>query len=95
MGSILRKMTAALAAVSMALLSFGPVQAENKNDDKEFAELIHQDFIDSMKSDYLTMHFTVKDYKAMGIKKPKVEFSRSVESIIKEGGKDAKQMLKK
>lgn len=62
--------------------------------DKEFEELMNEDFIETMESDYLTMHFTVKDYEAMGIEKPEVNFSDDIEDIIEEGAEDAEEMLK-
>ena len=54
--------------VSVLFTGFVPVQAKDRNE--AFDELIEQDFIDTMESDYLSMHFTVKDYEAMGITKP-------------------------
>lgn len=55
-------------SVSLMTITAFPVKAEDRN--AAFDALIEQDFIDTMESDYLTMHFTVKDYEAMGITKP-------------------------
>lgn len=61
-------------AAAAVLTLFGLVQpcmaVEQTEGSTEFDEFLYQEFIDTMESDYLTMHFYVSDYESMGIKKP-------------------------
>ena len=45
----------------------------NTTDDKKFDEFLDKVFVESMESDFMTMHFNVIDYKAYGIEKPPVD----------------------
>ena len=45
---------------------------ENTTDNKEFDEFLDQIFIEGMEADYLSMHYTVIDYKSYGIEKPEL-----------------------
>ena len=50
-----------------------PVYAEEK-DNEEFDEFLMDEFLDTMEADFLTMHYTLKDYRAMGVEKPEMSF---------------------
>ncbi len=41
-------------------------------DDQDFDDFMMSEFVDSMESDYLNMHYTVKDYGKYGIEKPEL-----------------------
>jgi len=45
----------------------------NTVDDVEFDEFLNSIFVDMMSENYLSMHYSVKDYKALGISKPEVK----------------------
>ena len=46
---------------------------EDREDDAAFEEFLDRVFIETMESDFLTMHFSVIDYKALNIEKPPVD----------------------
>lgn len=79
--------------LSFVTISVVPVHAEERNE--AFDALIEQDFIDTMESDYLTMHFTVKDYAAMGIEKPEVTLGEINQESFREMREQAKDMIDK
>jgi len=57
-----------LMSVLLLLTGFTPVHAEGE----DFDEFLKQEWKQIMESDYTTMHFSVKDYQAMGLTKPEV-----------------------
>ncbi len=58
------------AAVGAAVFSPVSVMAEENTGNAEFDEFLNQEFIDAMEDDYLTMHYTIRDYESAGITKP-------------------------
>ena len=46
---------------------------EDREDDPAFEEFLDRVFTETMESDFLTMHFSVIDYKALNIEKPPVD----------------------
>ncbi len=54
-------------------------------DDAKFDEFLDKVFKESVESDYLNMHFSVKDYKKMGIEKPEVTLGEVVYGQDEEG----------
>ena len=67
MKKIRRLVTAAISAAMIFSLNI-PVHAQTEGE--AFDEFMEQEFIELMESDYMTMHFTVRDYRKMGITKP-------------------------
>ena len=59
-----------LLALLVSVSSFTTVNAEDGN--KEFEEYLDGEFKETMESDYLSLHFTLRDYESYGIKKPEL-----------------------
>ena len=58
-----------LGLIAMALLCvISPVHAEETNAD--FDQFMKDEFIELMESDYISLHFALKDYEKYGITKP-------------------------
>ena len=57
-----------MLAVVISAFSFSPAMAHSA----EFDEFLQNEWQDSMESDYLSMHGSVYDYKALGLDKPEV-----------------------
>ena len=66
---MIRKMTSILLGVLCLICVSVPVNAEDGS--PGFDQFLEDEFIETMESDYLTMHFNVRDYRAAGIEKPK------------------------
>lgn len=95
--NILKKMVFLTAAFMLPAGSiFQPIQAaESDQGDSSFDELLQQDFIDTMESDYLTMHFTVRDYEKMGIEKPEAVLTEESYEYYASMRQEAVEMLDK
>lgn len=52
------------------LFTYVPIQADSDPENKEFTKFMDQEFVDTLESDYITMHYAVKDYESYGIEKP-------------------------
>lgn len=52
------------------------VTAEEKRNE-EFDEFYHNEFIETVESDFLTLHFTLKDYESWGVEKPDRTFGEA------------------
>ncbi len=66
MKRILSILLSAVMTVSSGMI----VQAETGS--AEFDRFMDQEFIDTLASDYLTMHYSIRDYKSAGIEKPEL-----------------------
>ncbi len=71
MKNIWKRLTVGLLS-SMLLICSAPISvyAEENADNADFDAFLESEFIESMETDYSTLHYTVKDYKALGIEKP-------------------------
>ena len=58
------------AAVAAAVISPASVMAEENTGNADFDEFLNQEFVQAMEDDYLTMHYTIRDYESAGITKP-------------------------
>lgn len=58
------------AAVAAAVISPASVMAEENTGNADFDELLNQEFVQAMEDDYMTMHYTIRDYESAGITKP-------------------------
>ncbi len=63
----IKKIMTAFTGIAMALSMQVPVMAEENED---FDAFLTDEFVEAMESDYLTMHFTIRDYNSLGIEKP-------------------------
>lgn len=52
------------------LFTYVPIQADSDPENKEFTKFMDQEFVNTLESDYITMHYAVKDYESYGIEKP-------------------------
>ena len=68
MNKQINRISIVLMSVLLLLTGFTPVHAEGE----DFDEFLKQEWKQIMESDYTTMHFSVKDYHAMGLTKPEV-----------------------
>ena len=57
-----------ILTVVITLFGFSPAFAEGG----DFDQFLQDEWKDTMESDYLTMHSSVYDYKALGLEKPEV-----------------------
>ena len=65
-----RKLSALLASALLSFCLFAPVRAEGE----DFDAFLTSQWIRMMEEDYTSMHFSVKDYRAMGMKKDACSF---------------------
>ncbi len=72
MKKILNSLLILVTVFALSLPAY-TVYAE-EGDDPSFDDFMTREFIETMESDYLGMHFTVKDYRKMGIEKPELLF---------------------
>ncbi|MCR5795702.1 MAG: DUF885 domain-containing protein [Solobacterium sp.] len=56
-----------LAAAAVLMMPATPVFADS---DSEFEEFLMDEFVELMESDFMTLHFALKDYEKYGIEKP-------------------------
>jgi uncharacterized protein (DUF885 family) len=81
------------AVCTLAAVSPLTVLADESDDDK-LEELMDSEFKDTMESDYLTMHFTLKDPDALDIEKPDPVFGDTdFEGAAEEAVSDAESVL--
>ena len=67
---LIRQLTAAVTALAVWTAAMPvPVFAEESDSDR-FDAFCEEEFISSMERDYMTMHYTLRDYAAKGVKKP-------------------------
>ena len=95
MRKIFKYIQTALCVLPLSCMTFTVVLVHAEERNEAFDALIEQDFIDTMESDYLTMHFTVKDYAAMGIEKPEVTLGEINQESFREMRDQAKDMIDK
>ena len=82
-----------LSAV-LAASAVSPVQAAGKSP-AEFDQWMEDEFIESMEDDYMTMHYTVKDYRKLGIEKGELTIGEAEDAEdYAENVKDAEDTLK-
>ena len=67
---MIRKIASMILAVLCAVCVSVPVNAEDGS--PSFDQFMEDEFIETMESDYMTMHFNVRNYKALGIEKPEL-----------------------
>lgn len=65
---MIRKIMAAMMAFLFTITLSVPAQAEDES--SAFDAFLEEEFVDTMESDYLTMHYSVRNYRAYGIEKP-------------------------
>ena len=68
--NLLKKVCAAVAALFLAVPSLTPVYAGES--DSDFEAFLESEFKQYMEADFMDMHYTIKDYEALGIIKPEL-----------------------
>lgn len=72
----IKRWAAGAAAALLAVTMFNmPVHAE-KEGNEDFDAFLTEKFKEMMESDYMTLHYQIRDYKAYGIEKPEVNIGR-------------------
>lgn len=66
---ILKKLTAAVVSITLAAGIYTPVFAESEGN-AAFDEFLHDEFVETMESDFMNLHFTLREYTELGIEKP-------------------------
>ena len=69
-----KKITALFMAAAMSFTAGIPVYAE-EDGNKEFDEFLREEFVEMMESDYLSLHYTLKNPSAYGIEMPEAAVS--------------------
>ena len=84
MKKILNRFGILLVSVLMLAGGLMPVKAEGE----DFDEFLDKEWRHMMESDYVSMHYSVKDYKKLGLQKPEVTIGeigfKKVEKDLKE-----------
>ena len=90
-----RKITGTVLGISMVFTMYAvPVHAE-ETPDSEFDAFLEDEFREYMEQDYTTLHYTLKDYESLGIKKPDVNIGTASWSDYASDRKQAQSDLKK
>ena len=72
----IKRWAAGAAAALLAVTMFHmPVHAD-KEGNEDFDAFLTEKFKEMMESDYMTLHYQIRDYKAYGIEKPEVNIGR-------------------
>ena len=68
-----------------------------EKEQKEFDDWLYDEFVDSVTSDTLTLHYSVADPEQMGIKRPKPSFgdTKSIEESMEEAKKEYEEEIAK
>lgn len=78
------------AVLSVSVL---PVCAETDEGNAEFDAFMENEFIETMESNYLTMHYTLKDPESYGIEVPEIEAEESLFTDMDESLEEIKSVL--
>ncbi|MBQ1325128.1 MAG: DUF885 domain-containing protein [Solobacterium sp.] len=79
---MMKKWYGALLCAVLVLNSTAGVRAE----DQDFDEFLTEEFVESMESDYMTLHYGVRDYGKYGIEKPELIFGTATKESYDEAG---------
>lgn len=95
MKKLLYKSAAFLMAGAIGLGGLVPVYGEENADNADFDEFLTQEFVEAMESDYMSMHFAVKDYESYGIEKPDLTIGDASKESYDDAKQSAEESLKK
>lgn len=87
----IRRIIAGLAALQMAISPLHVYAEETESD--RFEQFMKERFAEVMSSDYMNMHFTVKDYEAYGIEKPEATLGHVTKQDYADSVQSAKDDL--
>lgn len=77
------------------LFTYVPIQADSDPENKEFTKFMDQEFVNTLESDYITMHYAVKDYESYGIEKPETTIGTATLASYSEAVKTNTEALNK
>lgn len=66
----MKKYLTAITAAVLSLSLLNPLTAAAEENNKDFDAFLDEQFEETMEADYLTLHYTIRDYKSFGIEKP-------------------------
>ena len=95
MKKLLYKSAAILMAAAVGLGSYIPVFAEENQDNADFDAFLTSEFVEAMESDYMSMHYAVKDYESYGITKPDLTIGDASKESYDDAKESAEESLKK
>ncbi len=92
---LFRKLSAGIGVLALTMGMFNvPVYAETA-DNKDFDDFMTAEFVKEMESDYLTMHYALKNPAAYGVKKPEPVISSEPVDDYEGAIQDAQETLAK
>lgn len=68
--SLVRRLMALVLCAALVVLAFPQVSARADEGNSDFEDFMTEQWKETMESDYLTMHYSVKDYEKYGLEKP-------------------------
>ena len=90
----LKSILSVLLALMLCVTAVAPAKADTQTEgNAEFDEWLLNEFVETMESDYLSMHYNVVDYKAYGIEKPEVTLGEVSYESYAEGVKENQEVL--
>lgn len=92
----MKRLSIIVCAIALWLSQFTtytPILAEEK-DNEEFEQFMMDEFLDTLESDYLNMHFTVSDYHNWNIEKPELIFADATLGSYNEAIEENQRILK-
>ena len=87
-----KKVTIFMLAVLCAVCLTVPAKAEDSSPD--FDQYLEQEFIETMESDYMSMHYQIRDYRALGIEKPEPVYGAADLDSFREAAEAYDETLK-
>ncbi|MBR2825073.1 MAG: DUF885 domain-containing protein [Solobacterium sp.] len=80
-------------ALVLSTSTMTTLKAEEEN--KEFTDFLDNEFIETMEGDYLSLHYTLKDYSSWNIEKPEVIVGEEYIASYQEAIDENNEVLKK
>ena len=91
---LIRKITAALLSAGMAFSAYIPAAAD-ETENAAFDEFLMDEFREAMESDYMSLHFTLRDYQSLGIEKPETNIGSAKWEDYEDAVESTKESLAK
>ena len=89
---IIKKLMSAAVCTVLLTGTVVPVYAEQSEDDA-FEIFMNEEFAEAMGADYMSMHFTIRDYAAYGIEKPEAVIGTASWDDYADGVAEAEEAL--
>jgi uncharacterized protein (DUF885 family) len=92
---MLKKIITAVTGFCLALNTGTLTVFAEENEQTKFDAFMEEELKDTLAQDYLTMHYSVKDWKSMGIEKPELNFGEIGEDVYEENIEENNKVLAK